>query len=112
MEPANSLEGVARDARTLTEVIAELEELGYRGQFIARDGGVVECTWCRSQIAAADFRSRTLRRLEGASDPDEMMVVVGVECPVCNRAGTLVLGYGPEASSTDADVLAHLDDDG
>ena len=93
------------------DVLSELEGLGFRGQFVAREAAEVECVACKTRTAAADFASHELRRLEGASDPSDMMIVVGLECPSCGRRGTLVLGYGPEASAADADVARLLDDD-
>jgi hypothetical protein len=52
----------------------------------------------------------SLRRLEGASDPDDMLAVVALECGVCGVSGTMVLGYGPAASDIDGDVLRALQD--
>ena len=52
----------------------------------------------------------SLRRLEGASDPAEMMAVVAITCPRCEARGVLVLGYGPAAAVEDSDVLRALDD--
>jgi hypothetical protein len=51
----------------------------------------------------------TLRRLEGASDPDDLVAVVGLVCPVCGARIAAVLHYGPTASAAEADVLAALD---
>ena len=42
-----------------------------------------------------------LRRLEGASDPDDMLAVVAVECANCGLRGSLVLNYGPTATEDD-----------
>jgi hypothetical protein len=53
---------------------------------------------------------RSLRRMEGASDPADMMAVVALECGVCGASGTMVLGYGPTASDVDSDVLRALQD--
>jgi hypothetical protein len=50
-----------------------------------------------------------LYRLEGASDPDDMVAVAALRCPSCKTRGTLVLSYGPETSAVDADVLCCLD---
>ena len=52
---------------------------------------------------------REIRRLEGASDPDDMLAVVALECPVCSMKGTIVLHFGPEASAEELDVLAEFD---
>lgn len=49
-----------------------------------------------------------LGRAEGVSDPDDMLAVVAVTCPNCGTPGTVVLGYGPESSEDDAEVLLAL----
>jgi hypothetical protein len=98
------------EAETLRRVLAELEVEGYRGQFGAREGGVVRCFTCRHEFAAKDATVATLRRLEGASDPDDMIAVLPLTCPKCATKGTLVLAYGPEASLEDSEVLAALPD--
>jgi hypothetical protein len=48
--------------------------------------------------------------LEGASDPDDMMTVIAARCPHCGVAGTLVLGYGPNASPEHVAVSRALGD--
>jgi hypothetical protein len=52
-----------------------------------------------------------LHRLEGASDPADMLAIVGLRCPNCKTLGTVVLNYGPESPLEDADVLLALDDE-
>ena len=47
-------------------------------------------------------------RLEGASDPADMMMVVPTTCPECGARGSLILHYGPAASAEEADVMAAL----
>lgn len=42
------------------------------------------------------------------SDPDDMLMIVAVTCPVCGARGTLTLGYGPIASIEDTDVLRDI----
>jgi hypothetical protein len=102
--------GVAQDATTITEVVAELEAAGHEGQFIARAGGELECLTCRRHVDAAAVGNFDMRRLEGASDPDDMLAVVGLACPACGARGTVVLNYGPTASADDAEVLERLED--
>ena len=53
----------------------------------------------------------SLRRLEGASDPDDMLAVVALACPACGTQGTVVLGFGPNATAEDSDVLKALRDE-
>lgn len=93
---------------TLTEVIAELEEEGWRGRLTAVEGGAVHCAGCDAVTSAASLVTSVERRLEGASDPADMVLVVAAECPSCLVPSTLVLGYGPAASVEDADVVANL----
>lgn len=93
---------------TLTEIIATLEAAGFTGQMAARAGGHIQCLTCRQESPAADFTLGAMRRTEGASDPADMLAVVGITCPRCATQGTAVLGYGPEADPDDAEVVAHL----
>jgi hypothetical protein len=107
---ADPFEGVARDATTLAEVITGFEAEGYTGQFIARDGGLVECTKCKTRTPASTVTAdHRLRRLEGASDPADMLAVAALTCPSCGTRGTLVLNYGAEAGRADDEVLQALD---
>ena len=98
------------DNTTLQDVLAGYAEAGFESSFGAQEGGVVRCDSCGSELDAETVRMRSLRRLEGASDPDDMLAVVALECGVCSAAGTLVLGYGPNASADDSDVLRSVQD--
>ena len=93
---------------TLTEIIATLEAAGFAGQMATRDGGAIRCLTCRQESPANDFKLGAMRRTEGASDPADMLAVVGLTCPNCGTQGTAVLGYGPEAGPDDAEVLVRL----
>lgn len=95
---------------TILDVLGELESLGFTGQFMPREGGQVECLTCHRLSPADETVFRQLRRLEGASDPDDMLAVVGLACPHCSAQGTAVLGYGPEAEAVDTEVLERLED--
>ncbi len=96
--------------RTIVEVLAGLEAAGYRGQFVPRGDATVECVTCRKRSRADATIFRELRRLEGASDPSDMVAVAGLQCPHCGTLGTVVLSYGPESSAEDATVLSALED--
>jgi hypothetical protein len=96
--------------RTLTELVTTFEAEGYRGQMAAREGGFVLCLSCQMETPAGEMELDALERMEGASDPADMLAVAALVCPVCHTSGTLVLGYGPEADPVDADVLAALGD--
>ncbi len=96
------------DAASLGEVLATLEGAGYTGQMAARPGGRILCVTCHQETAASDLGVEALGRTEGASDPDDMLAVVGLTCPHCATKSTVVLGYGPEATADDAEVLVRL----
>jgi hypothetical protein len=93
---------------TLTEIIATLEAAGFKGQMAARAAGMIQCLTCREASPAAAFALGAMRRTEGASDPADMLAVVGLTCPKCATQGTAGRGYGPEADPDDAEVVAHL----
>jgi hypothetical protein len=93
---------------TILDVLNELESLGFTGQFMPREGGQVECLTCHRLSRADDTVFRHLRRLEGASDPDDMLAVAALRCPHCPTRGTLVLNYGPTAAPADAAALLAL----
>jgi hypothetical protein len=103
---------VPSDNTTLSSVLVGLEREGFEAQFVAADGGSLRCTACGVESPAGAYAVETIRRLEGASEPDEMMSVVAALCPNCGSRGTAVLGYGPGASPEDAAVsiaLPHVD---
>ena len=91
------------------QALAELADQGYAADLHpSGEGGRLTCGACQSVSDAADFHVGVERRLEGASDPDDMVLVVGATCPVCGTGGVVVLGYGPDASSADSDVVVAL----
>jgi len=101
--------GFASDARSLSEILAMYEAEGFTDQLGVRPGGRIICFSSRHEAAAEDFELVSLSRLEGASDPDDMLAVVALRCPSCGTKGTLVLNYGPEATEDDVDVLRRLE---
>jgi hypothetical protein len=105
--PGDYLQG---EAQTLREVLSRCESRGFTGQFGSRDGGAVRCFACGRDFGPRDAELETLHRLEGASDPADMLAVLPLACPHCGGRGTLVLNFGPEASLEDSDVLAALPD--
>ena len=105
MAPTNSQ--MPTDA-PLLRVLADFETQGYASQFVSRSGGAIWCVDGDHRFSAASGVVEEQRRLEGASDPSDMMIVFSLHCPICDAAGTLLLRYGPEAGSEDADVLAAL----
>ncbi|HSP27037.1 MAG TPA: hypothetical protein VLN74_00720 [Ilumatobacteraceae bacterium] len=101
--------GAPSDNTTLTAILASLDDDGFGAQFVVREGAEIECLVCRNVSPASKFVARRSRRLEGASDPDDMVHVVAATCPVCDVGGTVVLTYGVNASLEDGDVSLALD---
>jgi hypothetical protein len=99
------------DNTTLTDVLERYAEAGFKGQFEAVEtSGAVRCLECGTVDSAAAYSMHSLRRLEGASDPADMMAVVAITCCNCGADGVLVLSYGPAGNAADADILSTLDD--
>ena len=103
------LAGVARDASTILDVVGAFERAGFVGQFAIHEGGEIECLTCKHRFDAANATVDGFRRLEGASDPDDMLAVAALTCPRCGARGTLIVNYGPVASEDDSLVLARLE---
>ena len=96
------------DDKTIDEVLAGMEADGFGGQMAARAGGAVMCFSCREESPADEVTLCALHRIEGVSDPDDMLAVAALVCPRCGARATVVLGYGPEADPDESDVLAAL----
>jgi hypothetical protein len=93
---------------SLMAVLADLDRAGWAGQFMALEGGDVRCLSCRGEFPATTIEADEARRLEGASDPADMLIVVPLACPHCATNGVLVAHFGADASPEDADVVAAL----
>ncbi len=100
--------GAPSDNTTLVGVLTAWEERGFGAQLIATDGARIQCVECGTVSPASEFRVVETRRLEGASDPDDMVHGIAANCPVCGAGGSLVIGYGASASDADVDVAHAL----
>ena len=94
----------------VVEVLREFAADGWTTNFVAAAGAAFRCTSCTSISPVVDSDIGAMHRVEGASDPSDMQLVVGMTCPVCLTSGVVVLGYGPAASELDQQFLAALDD--
>jgi hypothetical protein len=106
--PESPQPGVPSDNTTLLEVLASLEEDGYRSQLAVTADGFVQCGSCGVRIDPHLLRAMQIRRLEGASDPDDMVAIVATTCPNCAREGTIVMGYGVNATGGEPAVARAL----
>jgi hypothetical protein len=93
----------------LLGVLQNLEAEGYTAQFRLEEGAVVRCLTCRDAFGADEIDADRATRLEGASDPADMLLVVPTACPRCGALGTVVANYGPEASIEEAEALSALE---
>lgn len=100
--------GAPSDNTTLVEVLRALQQEGYRASFSATDDGRLACSSCGESTPPEAFDAQVQRRLEGASDPDDEMLVAAGACGKCGTRGTLVLGFGPAADPADGAVLERL----
>ena len=100
--------GAPSDNDTLEAVLARLADEGWDGEVDALEGGSLRWRRCRHEAPAGEIAVDRSRRMEGASDPDDMLLVAAAPCPSCGDRGVLVVHYGPTAGAADADVLAAL----
>jgi hypothetical protein len=105
MEP---VPGAPSDNTTATSELDDLREQGYDGDFVIREGPVVCCRSCDHCDEPEDLQIDVFRRLEGASEPDEMSAILALTCSHCQSKGTLLVAYGMNASELDADLLTRL----
>src|SRR3954471_6490469 len=96
--------------RSLLGILSAFRDDGFTYDFHARPGGIVECGECHAPHPANTLALHQLERLEGDSDPAQMLAVGAVACPKCGVGGTLFLTFGPESTREDDDVLVLLDD--
>ena len=94
---------------TLIGVIDEFEAQGFDSQFMPNADGTLRCLNCNNDVPADEVGLAALRRVEGASDPDDMAAIAALECPRCGARGTVALKYGPSASMEEAEILGHLE---
>ncbi|WP_421118686.1 hypothetical protein ACE2AJ_15150 [Aquihabitans daechungensis] len=105
--------GVPSDNDSLVGVLRDLEDRGFAASYRPAPDAVegraaVRCGACGRSTPAEDLDVVAERRLEGASDPDDLVLVVAATCPACETGGVIVLGYGPEASVEDSDIVVAL----
>jgi hypothetical protein len=96
-------------ASTLLEVLGQVAQEGFSAQLVVTDDGRFRCTRCGTVQPISEFDVAGFRRLEGASDPSDMLIVVWGACPGCGGGGVATIGYGPNASDADVAALEQLD---
>ncbi|MCB0992309.1 MAG: hypothetical protein R2770_02250 [Acidimicrobiales bacterium] len=106
---SNTLGDYATGADTLIGATQAAREAGFDGSMRSLSNGRVACSTCSAEYSASQYEAIFEHRLEGASDVADMLILIAGRCPRCATKSNLVLGYGPNASPEDADVLERLD---
>ena len=99
------------DHTTLQAVLAGSAGEGFVGVFeLVGEDGDLRCADCSSVVTASNVPVHSIRRLEGASDPADMLAVCAITCPSCGSRGAVVVHYGPMASVEEAEFLSRARD--
>lgn len=101
--------GVPSDNTTLLAVLEDFRREGWDGNLVLTEDGPIRCPSCRQENDPQRWEQGALQRMEGASDPADMMSVMGLTCPECGTRGTVVLHYGPTASPAEAAALLAIE---
>jgi hypothetical protein len=100
--------GVPSDNTNLLQVLAEFGAAGFDADVFLQPGAVLHCGACGTKEPADQWHLDALRKLEGASDPDDTQAVLAVHCPSCRRGGTAVVHFGPDADSETVELIINL----
>jgi hypothetical protein len=66
------------------------------------------CEGCKQNHTVTGVIQERIYRFEGASNPDDMSIVVGLRCRICGRTGIVVSAYGPDADPHLFDILNQI----
>ena len=82
---------------SVLEAVQLLERDGYTATVTVGDDGTIRCGSCREPCALEHALVDRVYRFEGASDPDDEAIVLGLRCPGCDAKATLAMPFGPNA---------------
>ena len=102
--------GVPGDNTTLVEVLHGYEEAGWTTIFEILDDGSVRCGTCNTVTAPSELGVHSMRRMEGASDPADMLAVLAIRCRACGGGGVVVVNFGPEMTEGQVRLLHGAED--
>ncbi len=87
--------------------IALLRSQGYDDTIeVSADG--IWCGGCNQHHAVTGVVQERIYRFEGASNPEDMSIVVGLRCRICGRTGIVVSAFGPDADPRLFDILNQI----
>jgi hypothetical protein len=90
-----------------TEAVQLLEADGYGASIeVSVDG--IWCGGCNRFHDVTGVIQERIYRFEGASNPDDMSIVVGLRCRICGRTGIVVSAYGPDAEPKLFEILNQI----
>jgi hypothetical protein len=89
------------------EAIALLRADGYDDSIVVSVDGIW-CAGCNQFHSVTGVIQERIYRFEGASNPDDMAIVVGLRCTICGRTGVVVSAFGPDADPRLFDLLNQI----
>jgi hypothetical protein len=90
-----------------TEAVELLGAEGY-GDSIEVTVEGIWCAGCNRLHDVTGVVQERIYRFEGASNPDDMSIVVGLRCQICGRTGIVVSAYGPDAEPRLFEILNQI----
>jgi hypothetical protein len=96
---------------TMSDFLRGYAREGYTGTFVVREHGRIECRTCGRLVPAQDVTVRSMRRVEGVSDPADMSLIGALECPACGARGTATFCHGTHCPPEHGEVLRLLHQD-
>ena len=91
----------------VAEAVELLRADGYDDGIEVSDEGIW-CAGCNLHHAVTGVIQERIYRFEGASNPDDMAIVVGLRCRICGRTGIVVSAYGPDADPRLFEILNQI----
>jgi hypothetical protein len=94
-------------AETVTDAVEQLQRQGYDVNFeLGADG--INCRACNQRHMPERLDVTHTFRFEGATNPSDEEIVLGVRCPDCGARGVIVSAYGPSAEPELFELLVRL----
>jgi hypothetical protein len=92
----------------VAEAVQALRADGYDDDSIEVSIDGIWCNGCNQHHPVTGVIQERIYRFEGASNPDDMSIVVGLRCQICGRTGIVVSAYGPNADPRLFEILNQM----
>ena len=93
---------------TIGDFLRGFAREGYTSTFDVKEGGRLECRTCGRSIPAERVTVRSMRRVEGVSDPADQSLIGALVCPNCGAHGTATFCHGAHCPPEHGEVLRRL----